>query len=282
MSPVGSRWETTRRRLQCEVGLKAGGNEIRLGGPLCILGGLVIACGGLDFGYNPNPPVDETLAPGILSDAICEASLECDCECTSSGLSGEWISAAKAAGLEYDEECFTRLSELGWIGDCRIAWDDSFARSCSSDCQVYHGAKDEGDGCTLYGRRMSDCGHGLTCGVDGRCHKYCETPSVVEEGYDCAYEKGVYPERCAEGLVCSPESGACAEALGLGEPCTPEASRCETGSWCAPAADATVGECTAYTAVGQPCAADAECESGTCDEGTCSERQAYVCEHPIW
>lgn len=132
------------------------------------------------------------------------------------------------------------------------------------------GSAQEGDACG----DLSDCGRGLVCLNDDRCHQRCD------QGFQCA-DAG---QRCtaATGLsFCDPLPGE-GEGEGEGEPPPPEGQcRITRGNFdCVPGIacelanpDDLIGTCTGEegdTKTFHQCEDDEDCSSGLCESGVCT------------
>jgi hypothetical protein len=92
----------------------------------------------------------------------------------------------------------------------------------------------------------------------------CRVPGDRADGAPCAA-----PGQCA-GLLCETpaegQCGTCATQLHDGDGCNPAADRCETGLFC----DDTSSTCRKYSALNEPCSAEAPCKAGlSCNNAVC-------------
>jgi len=231
--------------------------------------------------------IDEDTLPEALSQAQCEAQMDCDC-LTVAGPVGEdpvahtmatcldhrrseiefWQKGAHFYELTFDPTCLARrladLREVG-CGD-QFAWSAIRAGgSCADRCRIYHGDIAAGQACDL-SEGVDRCGQGLFCDwswdetisdYSGTCKQTC-----VPDGASCLHAGCAPGSQCID-WVCEPAphvGDACPDYWCLDGYCNPGTLVCE--------APLSPGE----SCVGNPGACTWGCINGVCAEGS-----AYVC-----
>jgi hypothetical protein len=231
--------------------------------------------------------LDESELPSALSEAQCEAQMDCDC-LTVAGPVGEdpaahtlsqckehrrleiefWQKGAQYHGLTYDPACLARrLAAMNEIGCGGVAvWNGMQAETgCADRCRIYHGDLAEGADCD----REDDvdrCGQGLFCdwGWDETTEEYAGTckKACVDDGESCLFSSCAPSSQCIE-WVCQPSPQ-------VGDPC-PE-------YWCLDGyCNPDILVCEPYQSPGDDCSIKPGGCPGGCANGVCLPSIPTVC-----
>lgn len=237
--------------------------------------GLIFASCDLHRGGPTVEEFPEDSAMAGIAESLCQRFSDCECDEYTAGQNDElaceesaaalaqtWVETAREAGLTYGGKCMT----------------SSQGRECGDTgrggCQIYYGTVGDGGPCMAFGRYMSTCSSGSSCGVDGRCHSSnASFPRAGLEGDRCGAALGDYNIPCLDGLACL--DGRCVVAADMGAGCD-SGVPCDTGGWC------SEGTCMNVLAPGEVCGVHEACESGICDEGQCAEEQPLGCVGFSW
>jgi hypothetical protein len=234
---------------------------------------------------NPYIPTAEDV-PDLLSGLACSfhgATSDCcsdelffpsGCEQLTRPLLEDSAELAMSAGLTYSLDCMERHNHE--TPQCPMVSDSGSLLPCEVDCQVFHGAQEEGDPCDAVGYRMSDCRQELVCGADRVCHQPCDAPLIAPAGGYCGAARGMWFVTCDTGLACGVD-GTCQPAQGIGEPCD-DTSPCAPDSWC----DPNVATCVARLGGGASCYVDEACQSRICKDGLCFVPESPECGRWAW
>lgn len=172
--------------------------------------------------------------------------------------------------LSYDPACMGELIDVYAEVGCSptIPAEQSH---CVPPCHYYHGTKQVGQACELYGIGVSDCAQGLRCSGDvctNPCANELPDEELPGEGEVCL------GNACAGELVCNFEDDRCIALPRAGEPCQPgfgcaEDLFCEALDLSDPMSERQCFEPQEFAA---PCRGHAQCQSGYCPAGFCEHR----------
>lgn len=188
-------------------------------GSVALPGGCVIESGG--------PTATELYR---LIDAHCESASACQCawavesdDACTPALEARWkarLSEAQRRDLEYDAECFARLTNRIEAQGCSwpISSDGEEPPLCEIHCAPFHGERAAGESCEGDDPLVSDCAQGLLC-AEGECAAPCTTLGGRKRGEVCSSEDFGPFDDCAAGLFCSWATGKCEVEPSEGQPC---------------------------------------------------------------
>ena len=192
---------------------------------------LVGACGGDDAASGPK--LDEV--PSMLSDAICNAYLDCLGPGLPKGLTVDACIDTNSAGIEDGDFQFIQAAvdagrvvyNAGRVGkciadigaaDCTALGNNRLPDSCK---EAVKGTLAEGDDCAL----NAECAGDAYCKQNSQCPGTCTALGAA--GDDCQSD-----DECRDGLVCG-ITGTCTMTAGEGDPCGGSAAECSLGLFCA-------------------------------------------------